>query len=146
MTTIHRSAIVPYSAHDMYALVADIGTYHEFLPWCGGARIISSKEGEVVASIEIAYKGLHKTFTTRNHLQTGKIIEMRLLDGPFSHLHGVWQFAALDEHASKISLDMEFAVANRLMSLAITPVFTGIANQLVDCFRQRAETLYAKKP
>lgn len=69
---------------------------------------------------------------------------MRLLDGPFSHLHGVWQFAALDEKASKISLDMEFAVANKLMSLAITPVFTTISNQLVDCFHRRADALYGK--
>jgi ribosome-associated toxin RatA of RatAB toxin-antitoxin module len=145
MTTIHRSAIVPYSAHAMYALVADIGTYHEFLPWCGGARVLSSKDGEVIAAIDIAYKGLHKSFTTRNHLQADKIIEMRLLDGPFSHLHGVWQFAALDEQASKISLDMEFGVANRILSLAITPVFTTISNQLVDSFRQRADALYGKK-
>lgn len=145
MTTIHRSAIVPYSAHDMYVLVADIGAYREFLPWCGGARVLSSKDGEVIASIDIAYKGVHKSFTTRNHLQADKIIEMRLLDGPFSHLHGVWQFAPLDEQACKISLDMEFAVANRLMSLAITPVFTTISNQLVDCFRQRADALYGKK-
>ena len=146
MTTVNRSAIVAYSAEEMYALVADIPAYASFLPWCSGARVLSVRHGEVVAAIDIAYKGIHKTFTTRNLQQPGKMIEVALLDGPFSHLHGFWTFTPLDASASKIALDLEFGVANRIMSLAISPVFTGIANQLVDAFRQRAEALYGKRP
>jgi coenzyme Q-binding protein COQ10 len=144
MTTIHRSAIVPYSAHQMFELVADIPSYPKFLPWCGGARITSTQGDEVVAAIDIAYSGVHRTFSTRNLLQRDKMMEIQLLEGPFSYLQGFWQFKALDEQSSKISLDLEFDVANRIVGLALTPVFSNIANQLVDRFHRRATELYGK--
>jgi coenzyme Q-binding protein COQ10 len=144
MTTIHRSAIVPYSAHQMFELVADIPSYPKFLPWCGGARIISAQGDEVVAAIDIAYSGVHRTFSTRNLLQRDKMMEIQLLEGPFSYLQGFWQFKALDEQSCKISLDLEFDVANRIVGLALTPVFSNIANQLVDRFHRRATELYGK--
>lgn len=144
MTTIHRSAIVPYSAHQMFGLVADIPSYPKFLPWCGGARIISTQGDEVVAAIDIAYSGVHRTFSTRNLLQRDKMMEIQLLEGPFSYLQGFWQFKVLDEQSCKISLDLEFDVANRIVGLALTPVFSNIANQLVDRFHRRAMELYGK--
>jgi ribosome-associated toxin RatA of RatAB toxin-antitoxin module len=144
MTTIHRSALVPYSAHQMFELVADIPSYPKFLPWCGGARIVSTQGDEVIAAIDIAYSGVHRTFSTRNLLQRDKMMEIQLLEGPFSYLQGFWQFKALDEQTSKISLDLEFDVANRIVGLALTPVFSNIANQLVDRFHRRATELYGK--
>jgi coenzyme Q-binding protein COQ10 len=145
MTSISRSALVPYSAHEMYELVADIPSYSEFLPWCGGARIVSRDEDSVVASVDIDYRGVHKTFTTRNLLQPDKMMEMRLLDGPFSHLRGYWRFAALDERSCRISLDLEFEVSNRFVSLVLTPTFTAMANQFVDHFHARARALYGDR-
>ena len=145
MTAIHRSAIVPYSAIQMFELVADIPAYPKFLPWCGGARIVSAQGDEVIAAIDIAYSGVHRTFSTRNLLQRGKMMEIRLLEGPFSNLQGFWQFKSLDEDSSKISLDLEFEVANKVVSLVLTPVFSNIANQLVDRFHRRAVDLYGSK-
>jgi coenzyme Q-binding protein COQ10 len=144
MTTIHRSAIVSYSAHQMFELVADIPSYPKFLPWCGGARINSTQGDEVIAAIDIAYSGVHRTFSTRNLLQRDKMMEIQLLEGPFSYLQGFWQFKVLDEQSCKISLDLEFDVANRIVGLALTPVFSNIANQLVDRFHRRAMELYGK--
>lgn len=146
MTTIHRSALVPYSAARMFDLVADIPAYPQFLPWCSGARVLSTHADEVTAAIDIAYGGVHKTFTTRNLLQRGKMMEIRLVEGPFSHLQGFWQFQALGEHESKITLDLEFEVANRLVGMVLTPVFSSIANQLVDRFHRRAAELYGANP
>lgn len=145
MTAIHRSAIVPYSAHEMFELVADIPSYPKFLPWCGGARIVSAQGDEVIAAIDIAYGSVHKTFSTRNLMQRHKMLEMQLIEGPFSHLQGFWRFDALDEEACKISLDLQFEVANKLAGLVLTPVFSNIANQLVDSFHRRAIDLYGKK-
>ena len=142
MTAIHRSAIVPYSAAQMFELVADIPSYPKFLPWCGGARVVSASGDEVIAAIDIAYGGVHKTFSTRNLLQRNKMMEIRLLEGPFSYLQGFWQFQPLGEQDSKISLDLEFNVANRAVGLVLTPVFSNIANQLVDRFHRRAAELY----
>lgn len=145
MTAIHRSAIVPYSARQMFELVADIPAYPKFLPWCGGARIVSTQGDEVIAAIDIAYSGVHKTFSTRNLLQRDKMMEIRLLEGPFSYMQGFWQFKSLDAQSSKISLDLEFEVANKIVSLALTPVFSNIANQLVDRFHRRAVDLYGSQ-
>jgi len=128
----------------MFELVADIPSYPKFLPWCGGARILSTQDDEVVAAIDIAYSGVHRTFATRNLLQRDKMMEIQLLEGPFSYLQGFWQFKALDEQSCKISLDLEFDVANRIVGLALTPVFSNIANQLVDRFHRRATELYGK--
>ena len=145
MTTIHRSALVAYSAHEMFELVANIPSYPEFLPWCGGARIVTQEGDAVTAAIDIAYHGVHKTFTTRNLLQRDKMMEIRLLDGPFSYLQGFWSFAALDTQASKITLDLEFEVANRVVATVLTPVFSSVANQLVDSFHRRARGLYGER-
>lgn len=145
MTSIVKSALVPYSANDMYKLVSDVESYPDFLPWCGGANIIERSEDMVTASVTIAYKGINKSFTTRNHLQPGKMIEMRLLDGPFKKLHGYWLFKELDDDASKISLDLEFEFSNKLIAMALGPVFESIANNFVDQFQKRAQAVYGPK-
>lgn len=145
MTAINRFALVPYSAHEMFELVADIPSYPKFLPWCSGARVLSQEADAVIASIDIAYHGANKTFTTRNLLQRDKMMEIRLLDGPFSYLQGFWRFAALEARASRISLDLEFEVANRLVGVVLTPVFSSLANQLVENFHRRARALYGTR-
>lgn len=145
MTVIHRSALVPYSAHEMFQLVTDIPSYPQFLPWCGRARILSQDEDQMVASLDIAYGGVHRTFTTHNRMQKDKMLEISLVEGPFSHLHGHWRFVALDARSSRISMDIEFEVSNRLLGLVIGPVFTSIANQFVDSFVARARELYGPR-
>lgn len=142
MSTVQKSALVPYSAHEMYALVADIDSYGKFLPWCGGARILTRDEDTVTAAITIAYGGVHKSFITVNRMQTDKMIEMRLVEGPFKHLFGYWRFQALDARACKVSLDMEYEFSSAMLGLVMGPVFSRIANDLVDGFRRRAESLY----
>ena len=142
MTQINRSAIVPYSADEMYRLVADIETYPEFLPWCGGAKILSKDNDELRASIKIAYKGVNKSFTTINREVEGERIEMSLVEGPFTKLHGVWEFAELDSDASKVSLNLEFEFSNRLVAMTGGKVFSSIADTLVDAFCQRAGQVY----
>lgn len=144
MPTIRKSALVPYSAEQMYRLVNDIGSYPEFLPWCGGAEERSRTQDEVHASVTIAYGALNKTFTTFNRLQQDKMIEMNLVNGPFKHLHGFWCFEALDEQACKVSLDLEYDFSSRLVGMALGPAFSQIANSLVDAFIRRAESVYGR--
>lgn len=145
MTNINKSALVQYSSREMFALVDDIDTYPEFLPWCGSAAVISRSESEVKAKIEIAHKGIRKTFTTLNILQQGSRIEMQLVDGPFKSLHGYWVFDTLKADACKVSLDLDYEFSNALLSLVVGPVFNQIANTLVDAFCSRAEAKYGKR-
>jgi ribosome-associated toxin RatA of RatAB toxin-antitoxin module len=143
--TIQRSALVPYSAEEMYALVSDIESYGTFLPWCGGARIVARDADSVTAAIDIAYSGVHKTFTTRNRLSPGRGMELQLVDGPFKFLQGDWRFEVLDEKACKVSLDMKFEFSNPLLGMVVGPVFSNIANGLVESFQRRAEGIYGKR-
>ena len=142
MTTISRHALVNYPAADMYQLVADIQSYSEFLPWCASASILSSTDEEVEARIDIAYKGVNKSFTTRNRLQPGKTMEMHLVNGPFKNLQGFWRFESLDDSACKVLLDLDFEFSNKLVAMTIGKVFNEIAGTLVDSFCRRADEIY----
>ena len=145
MATVQKSALVLYSAADMYALVNDVESYPQFLPWCRSARVDHYTEDEVRATIEMAKGGVHKSFTTVNRVQKNKMINIRLLEGPFKRLEGYWRFEPLRADACKISLDMEFEFASQLLRMAIEPVFKQIANSLVDAFCPRAGELYGKR-
>ena len=142
MPTIEKSALVPYSSQQMYVLVDDIAAYPEFLPWCKSTEILMRNDDEVRASVEIAQGMLHKSFTTHNRLQKDKMIEMRLIEGPFSHLEGFWRFEVLGERACKVRLDMDFEFSNKLIGMAMGPVFSQISNTMVDAFCQRAVQVY----
>jgi len=145
VTTINRSALVSYSASEMFALVDDIEAYPQFLPWCRSTAVLSRSEDEVRANMELAYKGVHKAFTTCNRNQRNKMIEMRLVEGPFRHLEGYWRFDPLNGDASKVSLDLNFEFSSRLLRMTMGPVFTQIANRLVDAFCARAVEVYGKR-
>lgn len=145
MTTISKNALVPYSATEMFDLVNDIESYDHFLPWCRSSEVLSQSEDEIRATIEIAHGSLHKAFTTRNRLQKNKMIEMRLEQGPFKHLEGFWRFDMLGERACKVSLDLDFEFSNKLIGMAMGPIFSQIANSLVDAFSKRAVEVYGKE-
>ena len=142
VTTIHKSALLPYSVEEMYALVNDIRAYPRFLPWCRSTAVLDDDPDHMRASIELAKGPVNKTFTTINRLQKNKMIEMRLENGPFKHLQGFWRFDHLGEQACKVSLDMEFEFSSKVLSLAIGPVFSQICNSLVDAFHDRAKEVY----
>jgi len=147
MSHIQRSALVHYSAEEMFRLVNDVADYPNFLPWCRSSAVISESDDEMIASVEIARGVLNKTFTTRNRLQEGRRIELTLVDGPFKKLQGYWQFEPLKtENACKVSLDLEFEFDNAMMSIAAKPIFTQIANSLVDAFCKRAVEVYGERP
>jgi len=144
VTTINKSALVRYSASEMFALVNDIESYPQFLPWCRSAQVLSRETDEVRATLELARGGIQKSFTTSNRLQADKIIEIRLVEGPFRHLNGFWRFDPLSEQASKVSLDMSFEFAP-VLDFVIGPVFRSIADSLVDAFHKRAVEVYGKR-
>ena len=142
MTEINRHALVPYTAAQMFALVDDIETYPEFLPWCTRTHVISRDQDEVRATIALSKSGVSKEFTTCNRIQQNKMIEIHLLEGPFKHLQGFWRFDPLGDEGCKISLDMEFEFASKMMSMVLGPVFSQIASSLVEAFEKRAVDVY----
>lgn len=143
MNVLHRSAIVPYTTRQMFELVNHIEDYPRFLPWCQNAHIISRTEKEVVATLDVNWKGIHKSFTTRNILNPYERMEIILIKGPLQHLEGIWHFQSLDEYACKVLLDLEFEFTGNFIDRLFQPVFQHIANTLVDAFCKRANELYS---
>ncbi len=141
-THIQRSALLPYSAAAMYALINDVENYSEFLPWCSASEILEEGEGFMRAGLMIAKGHLSQRFVTKNTLVANQSISMVLEEGPFSQLHGTWEFKALGEKACKISLDLEFDYAGPIIKATLGPLFTQAANTMVDAFCQRAKELY----
>jgi len=142
MTVVQKSALVKFSAQQMFDLVNDIEAYSEFLPWCGGSRIIKREDGLVEAELLIAKGGFKKSFSTRNKIDNGRSMTISLLSGPFSSMEGKWSFIPLREDASKISLDLEFEMSGKLASLAFGAVFNQICNTMVSSFTARAKEVY----
>ncbi len=143
MTThIQRSALLPYPAQALYDLVNDVASYPEFLPWCSSTTVLEETDTLMRASLEVAKAGLSQKFVTRNTLVAGQSIVMDLEEGPFTELHGVWQFKALTDKACKISLDLSFEYSGQLVRATLGPLFNQAANTLVDAFCQRAKQLY----
>ena len=144
MPAIHRSALMPYSASQMFSIVNDVEAYPEFLPWCARSRILHATENMMEASILMKKGKLNHSFSTRNVFSEDQSIHIELVDGPFKKLTGDWLFTPISEQGCKIELNLEFEFSNRLVSVLIGPVFTQIANSLVDAFCQRAHQLYTK--
>ncbi|MEE9346271.1 MAG: type II toxin-antitoxin system RatA family toxin [Methylococcales bacterium] len=142
MTKIERSALVRFSANEMFLLVADIESYPCFLPWCQSSRVLSSVDAVVEAELEIARGGFHKKFSTQNVNLKPNEIKMTLLNGPFNSLNGAWHFIPLSDHASKISLKLEFELPGGIAAIAFGRIFHQICETMVDAFHQRAKDLY----
>jgi len=144
MHKIERSALVRHSALDMYRLVNDVSSYPQFLKWCRSSRVLSETNVEMTAELEIAWKVLHKLFSTKNELKAGESIRLTLLSGPFESMSGIWNFKQLREDACKITMEIEFEFKSSLSNLVFSSIFNQICGSLVDSFIKRADEVYGQ--
>ncbi|QMT61371.1 MULTISPECIES: type II toxin-antitoxin system RatA family toxin [unclassified Legionella] len=143
MPIVKKSRTVNYTCEQMFSLVNEVERYAEFLPYCAESLVHHRDEDEVQATLVIGAAGMSKSFTTRNMLQVNKMIEIRLVDGPFSHLEGFWRFDEVEE-GCKISFDLEFEFAGRMFSMLLGPVFEQVTDKMVDSFCERAKEIYGQ--
>ncbi|MEZ5650652.1 MAG: type II toxin-antitoxin system RatA family toxin [Burkholderiaceae bacterium] len=139
---IDQSALLPYSCAQMYALVDAIEQYPDFLPWCSGAQVDRRDPTNVVATIQVAFKGLSTSFTTRNEHVAPRSITMALLDGPFTALDGGWRFEPLAEDACKVHFALRYSMRGGLLGRALKPLFATIVGSMVDAFTREAARRY----
>ena len=143
MTTITRSLLALYTPEQMYNLVNDVESYSTFLPWCHRSKIISKSENIIDATLDLTKGGIGYTISTRNKLIKNKSISIRLIDGPFQHLEGCWQFKPISYGSGcRMRLDMNFDFSNRATSIILRPIFTQIISSLVYSFCKRAQDIY----
>jgi ribosome-associated toxin RatA of RatAB toxin-antitoxin module len=143
MRHVNRSALVPFSAQQMYDLVEDVEAYPQFLPWCAGAELQEKSVDSLQASIGIGLGAMHTSFTTRNRLMPPGHMSMELLDGPFSTLQGSWNFSQLGDTGCEVQLQVDFEFASRAQDLLFGAGFEKICNELVDALVVRAQALYS---
>lgn len=142
MKTIEKSVLIWFSAQEMFNLVVDVDSYPAFLPWCDKTEILEQTPDAMTARIGMAFGGLHKSFTTRNTHVADRQVQLSLVDGPFKHLHGEWNFVPLgEERACRIELKLSYSFDSMFGAL-VGPVFDRIAATLVDAFVKRAEMVY----
>ncbi len=145
LTTINRSALVMYSAEQMFHLVNDVEAYPEYMEGCVGARILEHCDQQMVAQLDLKKSGFSMSFVTRNSLQHPESIRMELEEGPFKRLSGEWTFKALTETACKVMFMLEFETNSLAKSLASGSLFSSVSNKMVDALCQRADKTYGKK-
>ena len=139
MQRVTKSVLVPYPATRMFELVDRVEEYPQFLPWCGGAKVLEQSGDRKTARIDIDYHGVRAHFTTDNVNRPPEAIVITLKDGPFRHLHGEWRFRALGESGCKVEFELAYEFATQLLDKAIGPVFGHIARTFIDAFVKRAE-------
>lgn len=142
LTTIKRSALVMYSAQQMFDLVNDVASYPRYMANCVGAEVLEQSDTAMIARLDLKKGGIRYSFTTRNTLIQPDRISMSLEQGAFKRFSGEWSFKALTGSACKVMLDLEFEFNSLSVGIASSGLFTSVANNLVDALSQRAKEVY----
>jgi len=142
MAMVNKTALVQYTAEQMFGLIDAVELYPEFLPWCGGATVSFRDTAVTCATIIINYRGIRQSFSTENRKTPPELMTMTLIDGPFRKLDGEWRLKPLGSDGCKIDFGLHYEFSSTLLEKLIGPVFGYIAGTMVDAFLQRADRLY----
>lgn len=142
MPGIHEFHQLPYSAEQMFDLVADVGRYSEFLPWVVATRVKSDDGSEMIADMLVGFKALREKFTSRVEKVRPKEIRVHYVDGPMRDLDNRWTFHPLSETSCKVEFDVRFSFRNALFEKLAGQYFDKAFRKMVAAFETRAAELY----
>ncbi len=140
MPRLERSALVPFAADAVCALVNDVERYPEFLKWCTAAKAVAVEGGEMLATLTLKGLGRTESLVTQNRVEQGPRIVLKLVDGPFRRLDGIWTFTPVG-HGCRIHLALDFELQGGLIRLLGAPLTRRAADALVDAFSERAHAV-----
>jgi coenzyme Q-binding protein COQ10 len=141
MPTHAEHKVLPYSPEQMFDLVADVGKYPTFLPWCAGARVKSQSDTQLVADLTIGFGPFRESFTSRVQLDRPRQVQVKYEDGPFRYLNNQWTFEPHPKGCNvKFYVDFEFK--SRMLQAAIGVVFNNAVRLMVNAFLKRAREVY----
>lgn len=141
LSHITRTVHVPYTLEQMFALVADIEHYEDFLPYCTKSYILLEQGDEVEGALDVGYKSFNYTLITHNRHQAPQRIQMSLHKGPFSRLEGDWRFFWTGS-GTRVELQLTVEFKHALMALALNRKLSDIIDKVVNAFMDRARVLY----
>ena len=139
---VSKSALLPYSAQQLFELINDIESYPDFLDGCVSAEILHLQEGLMEARLSLSKKGISQEFVTRNRLVENESISMELVEGPFESLDGAWTIETLGDEGCKLSLELDFESKRGMIMQMIAKFFGEISNRLVDAICEEASRRY----
>ena len=145
MTEHSESRIVPYTADAMYAVVADVERYPEFLPWVVALRIKSrASEGPreiLLAEMAVGYRVLRERYTSKVTLDPAALtIDVVAIEGPFRRLENHWRFTP-DIDGARVDFRVAFEFSNRFLQAAAGSAFEKVLMKMTDAFEARAASL-----
>ncbi len=143
MPTHAEKRVLRYTPEQLFALVADVRRYPEFLPWCVGARVISQAEDKLIADLTIGFKLFRETFRSEVQLERPHDIHVRYLNGPFRYLNNHWKFVP-HPHGTQVEFFVDFEFRSRLLQAVIGTVFNEAVRLMVRSFERRAMQLYGR--
>jgi coenzyme Q-binding protein COQ10 len=132
---------IPYSPEQLFDLVADVGKYPQFLPWCAGARVRKQTETELVADLTIGFGPFRESFTSQVALQRPERLRVSYENGPFRYLNNQWDFTPKDG-GTEVGFFVDFEFRSRLLQAAIGVVFHEAVRRMVNAFLKRARDVY----
>ena len=144
MPEVTRTALVMYSAEQMYQLVNDVARYPEFLPGCVSTTIAEQSDTHMRAEMTLKRGPISQVFSTTNTMVPGRSIAMTLSDGPFETLEGEWRFIPMTDNACKIEFEMRFEFKSGLIGAAFNPIFSDLTLSQIDAFTKRARVIYGE--
>ena len=144
MPGIHEVHSLPYSAEQMFDLVADVGSYKEFLPWVVATRVRSDSATEMVADMLVGFKAIREKFTSRVTKDRPNVIVVHYVDGPLRDLDNKWEFRPLGPNACEIDFCVDFTFKNKVFEALAGQYFDSAFRRMVAAFEQRAHDLYGR--
>ncbi|WP_126172839.1 type II toxin-antitoxin system RatA family toxin [Altericroceibacterium xinjiangense] len=145
MPGIQETRRLPYSAEQMFDLVADVDRYPEFLPWVIATRVRSDGENAMVADMLVGFKALREKFTSRVEKDRPHSIRVQYVDGPLRDLDNHWVFRPLEDGGCEIDFNVDFAFKNKMFEMIAGQYFDRAFRKMVNAFETRADELYGNK-
>jgi coenzyme Q-binding protein COQ10 len=141
MPTHAERKFLPYSPEQMFDLVADVGKYPQFLPWCVGSRVRRQTEEELVADLTIGFGPFRESFTSRVALDRPERVRVTYENGPFRYLNNQWDFKPRGS-GTEVAFFVDFEFRSRILQAAIGVVFHEAVRRMVNAFLKRARDVY----
>lgn len=146
MPGIRDTRRLPYSCAQMYDLVADVGRYHEFLPWVVAVRVKSDSENEMIADLLVGFKAIREKFTSRVQKHRPDRINVHYIDGPLRDLDNSWTFRPVEGGGCEVDFAVDFTFRNPVFEALAGQYFDRAFRRMVEAFEKRAAELYGAPP
>lgn len=146
MANVSTSVCVNYTATEMYDLVNDVEAYPNYVPMCSAVRLLSKSATSLKATMTLAKGKIKLSFTTENSMEEGRGINMKLIEGPFKQLRGVWRFDPLPSGGCETTFRLDYEFANALLGMAFGGFLKEVAGSMVEAFCNQAARKYGERP